>query len=353
MSSRGREPTARAGRRTLLGRLAWSLPAALVAGLGVTAGARADTATITRFFDDQARQAFAERRYATALQYFLLVDRATPSPGAAYNVAVTAQTAGELKLAVAYLMSYLESQDTDATRRADAEQRAATLRAGLALVRVESEPPGATLYVDQREYGSYGKTPRTIAVEPGEHRLLLDLPGHHSATASVAAKKGAQESVRPTLAPLTGQLLVETTPAAVSVEIRQRGKTVQTAVGGKPIVLPVGRYELHLEPAEFRPSDETAVVEEGATGKIAMVARPIEPPTGKLLVSTGAIGAALFLDGKHVATTPATLPAVPEGKHRLELRAKGYRPVSRAVRVTRDQAALVTVELLPVAGRAP
>jgi outer membrane receptor for ferrienterochelin and colicins len=343
----------RARRRTPFGRVARALPAALVVWLGATAGARADTATITRFFDDQAREAFAARRYPAALQYFLLVDRATPSPGAAYNVAVTAQTTGDLKLAFAYLASYLESDDQDAARREDADRRATTLRAGLALVRVESDPPGATLYVDQREYGSYGTTPRTIAVDPGEHKLLLDLAGHHSTTTSVVAKKAEQAAVRAALAPRTGQLRIETTPADAPVEIRQRGKTVRTAVGGKAIELPIGRYELHIEPAGFRPGEDVAVVEEGITGKVAMVARPIEPKTGKLLVTTGALGAALYLDGKHVATTPATLPAVPEGKHRLEVRAKGHRPATRTVTIAKDQSVLVTIALSPTVEPAP
>jgi len=307
--------------------------------------ATADTATLTRFFDDQARTAFADRKYDKALAYFLLVDRATPSPGAAYNVAVTAHTAGEHALAFAYLDRYLASDDTVATRRSDATRRAAELRGKLALVRVESEPPGALIYVDLKEHGSLGTTPRTIVVAPGEHQILLDSPRHLPARVSVKADQGKLASAKTKLSPRTGGLAVTTTPANVPVEVRHEGATISRLRAGISTRLPIGRYELRIQPEGHHPASTFVVVEEDANRTATLVARPLPPKTGTLMVTTGAVAAELYVDGKHTAKTPATLRNVAIGDRILEVRAAGYRNARRTVIVREGRSTFLELDL--------
>ncbi|MBW2527742.1 MAG: PEGA domain-containing protein [Deltaproteobacteria bacterium] len=326
-------------------RLALVLAALASCWLAPPRTAQADTATLTRFFDDQARAAFAKREYQSALEYFLLVDRATPSPGAAYNVAVTAHTAGEVALAFAYLERYLASDDDDQARRSDAERRAAELRGKLALVRVESEPSGAQIFVDLREHGALGETPRTIVVQPGVHQILLESPRHLPARASVTAEIGGTASVQQKLVARTGGLAVTTAPPGTPVDVLRSGALVRQLAAGATTQLPIGRYQLRMAPAGYHPAETVAVVEEGATRTAHLVARPLPPKTGALLVTTGSVTAELYLDGKLTAKTPATLRDVPVGQRSIELRARGYRNDRRRVTIVEDEAAFLKIEL--------
>lgn len=307
--------------------------------------AHADTATLTRFFDDQARTAFAARRYQLALEYFLLVDRATPSPSAAYNVAVLADTAGEQALAFAYLERYLASDDEDEARRADATRRAQALRAELALVRIDSDPPGARIYVDQVEHGAFGRSPRTIVVAPGAHRILLHAPRHRPAEVEVTAAVGQEATARAALVPLTGELLVRATPPGTPIEVRRQGALVRRIPAATSTELPVGRYELRIAPAGHHPAEAIAVVDEGEQ-QLTLVARRLPPRTGTLLVTTGAVTADLYVDGKLTAETPATLRQVPVGEHTIELRAPGHRTATSTVRIVEGRPAFVELDLL-------
>jgi hypothetical protein len=307
--------------------------------------ATADTATLTRFFDDQARTAFADRKYDKALAYFLLVDRATPSPGAAYNVAVTAHTAGENALAFAYLDRYLASDDTVEARRSDAIRRAAQLRGQLALVRVDSDPPGALIYVNLKEHGSLGTTPRTIVVAPGEHQILLDSPRHLPARVSVKADRGKLVAAKTKLSPRTGGLVVTTAPANAPVEVRRDGATISQIAAGHSTQLPIGRYELRIQPEGHHPASTFVVVEEATDRTATLVARPLPPKTGTLLVTTGAVAAELYVDGKHTAKTPATLRDVAIGERILEIRAAGYRSARRTVHVREGRSTFLELTL--------
>lgn len=58
---------------------------------------------------------------------------------------------------------------------------------GGAMLRVESEPPGAAVEIDGR---ARGQTPLTVAVAPGEHRATLRRPGYAEATYSVRLETG-------------------------------------------------------------------------------------------------------------------------------------------------------------------
>src|SRR5258708_30346060 len=52
------------------------------------------------------------------------------------------------------------------------------LRPSLALLRVESQPPGATVYVDRKDLGARGTTPVTLALPPANVTVMGELDGY-------------------------------------------------------------------------------------------------------------------------------------------------------------------------------
>jgi PEGA domain-containing protein len=82
------------------------------------------------------------------------------------------------------------------------------------VVRVESEPTGATVYVDDKENGPAGTTPADISMTAGEHTLIVELEGHETSFATVVVKKsGKRQSVQVDLEPVAMAIIAVTAPS--------------------------------------------------------------------------------------------------------------------------------------------
>jgi hypothetical protein len=71
---------------------------------------------------------------------------------------------------------------------------------------------------------------------------------------------------------------------------------------------------------------------------------PLPQPSGRLLVSTGKLAADVYVDGRRMAVTPATLPALSAGQHVVEVRS-GARASSRRVTIQAGHATYVELAL--------
>lgn len=322
-------------------RLAWALGAATALAVP---GASASTAMMTRYFDEVARAAYDKEEPRDALQAFLLVDALTPTPLSAFNVGLVADLAKERELAFAYLSRYLASGDTDAERRAEATRRMGALRKRLALVRVESSPPGATIYVDRRALGAYGVTPATIVVEPGDHAIDLDHPDFLPGKAQARARRGAEAKTELTLAPRTGGLDVSAS-AKGTLQARDATGKVHSLEFGRRAELPVGRYRVRLEAPLHQPEEADVVVREGLVASVALAPTPLPPPTGRLLVATKGVRAQVWVDGKARSSTPATIGRLAVGDHDVEVRAPGHRPWRQRVTIREEKAVFLEPKL--------
>jgi hypothetical protein len=323
-----------------------ALAALVLLAVGAIAGeAGSDVATRTRWFDEKARAAFARREYARALEYFLWVHEQTPSALAAFNVAAAADLAGDRQLAFAFLDEYMRGDDTDAHRRSAAGDRMTRLKAKLALVRVETEPPGAAVFVDRRELGDFGVAPRTIVVQAGSHEVHLDLPGHRPAVASVRAETGREVEVRVRLEQLSGTIVVQAQPVGAEVTVLRDGQRLATASPGDLIRVPVGPCRVRLEADGHQPAEIDAVVREGEVERVVVVAAPLPPKTGRLLVSAAGRQALVRVDGKAVGMTPLTLREVAVGQRAVEVEAKGCRAWKGGVRIEEAKAGYIDAPL--------
>jgi outer membrane receptor for ferrienterochelin and colicins len=291
----------------------------LAAGLAARAAA-ADVAGEARFFDGLARRAFEAGHYEQALDAFLQANAAARSSRALYNIAICAELARKDTLAFVYYREYLSSDDSDVQRRADAARRLTQLETALALLEVTSSPPGANVYADRVELGSYGTTPVTIVVAEGEHRLLLERDGYVPGSVAARATKGSVTKIELSLPPKLGELSVRTTPAAAKLEFLLDGVAVTANAKHARYELPVGRYVVRVSAPGYVPAEARAVVHEGRVVEMELTATPLPRPTGRLLVAS-AVDAQVFLDGVRVAVTPATLSNTAVGAHQLELRA--------------------------------
>ena len=164
--------------------------------LTASSSVAASPAEEVRVHDAAARAAYADRRYADALEAFLDAFALNPSPRLLYNVALCAQLSGHADLAWTAFDAYLSSEDPDLTRRAEARRRFAQVRRAVVLVEVVSVPPGARVFVEGDDAEPLGATPLRAPLRPGVSTLRLEREGSETTTRRVTGRAGEQVSLR-------------------------------------------------------------------------------------------------------------------------------------------------------------
>lgn len=332
------------------GGLQRALVVVAVLAASVALEVRADDAAESRFFDGIAREAYEHHRYPEALEAFLRAHRAAPSGRSLYNIALCAQLAHRDAMAFAYfeeLLARPAEEGEDAIRR-DAAQRREALTRRLAIVSVTSTPPGATIYVDQRDHGSFGTTPRRIALPAGAHHVELVLADHEDAARDVSAVVGQATSVEAPLVAFRGAVTITQTIAGASIVARRSGIGEDVAiVPGVRTELDVGRYTLVVHADGYRDATLELGVTRGADERRAITLEPLPVPTGRLLVTTGDVHARVRVDGVDRAETPARVASLPLGTHEVTVSADGFLDWSGAVEVEEDRTAFVSVTMTP------
>lgn len=326
---------------------ALTVVAALLAPLAAHADAEA-----ARFHDARARRHFDAGRYENAIAEFFLAQRNAPNAGTLLNIAVCFQLLHRWDEAYLHYSEYLERAEPDDARRARAEQALREIGPRVARVRVVTEPPGATLYVDTRERGSYGTAPRLLAVPPGARRIEAALAGHRAASATVEAIQGAEATVTVRLEPITGTLALDSNVAA-EVEVRTaEGELVAQGPTPFEVRLPPGPYVAELSAEGFVRRRELVAIEadQRVERTVRLAATPV--PTGELTVTSNLTGAVVHVDGHPAGFTPLALTDVPIGLRGVEVVGDGLEPWRGAVDVEADDRAWLTVSLQPALGGA-
>ena len=79
----------------------------------------------------------------------------------------------------------------------------------VAVLRVETTPPGATIYINRKDLGSRGNAPLPLALAEGKYTVIAELPGYEPATsAAVDVKLGAEAVVPLTLRRIVGKVKI-------------------------------------------------------------------------------------------------------------------------------------------------
>ena len=282
-------------------------------------------------------------RWADALEHLLASNRLVPNHNVAYNIARCYEQLGRFPEAFRHYADFV-ARETAPEARTAGEQALERLRPRVALLRVETDPPGALVYLDRVDLGARGATPRLLAVPEGAHRVLVSLEGHEAPEpASVDAKLGTEVAVRLPLTRIIGQVKVDGTPAGA--EIR---------VDGRPEVQ--GRV-----PAQLELAPGPRVLEVSAPGRrTERIGLTVEPRgrhaveaqlvvlTGALVVDADEAGALIEIDGQPAGFTPAVVDAVPVGRHTVRVSLPGFTPFSTEVEVSTDARVAVAALLRPV-----
>lgn len=277
-----------------------------------------------------------------ALGHYLASQRLAPNPNVAFNVAVCFEQVDRFAEAFRYYSDYLATPDLPRDERRPAEQALARIRSRVALLRVETDPAGATLYLDRRELGARGVSPRTLAVEPGRHRIFAELDGHDAAQSEeVAVAVGEEQTVTVRLAPIFGDVRVLGRPEGATVHVDDP-EAPSAGTVGSVVPVPPGRRVLFVSaPGHQTRRYEVDVAPRGST----RVEVDLPREAGTLVADTNERGALVEIDGEVAGFTPLVVPDVPAGRHVVRITRDGFRAFEEEVDVRPRESTRVEARL--------
>src|SRR6478609_1298794 len=313
----------------------------LSAALALSSAARADD--LADEADLKFRigaEAFQRADYKVALEKFLESNRLVPNRNVTYNVARCYEELMQFPEAYRYFALALAGETDDAAK-ARIGRALGDIRQHVAVLEIESDPPGATLFVERRDLGPRGNAPVALGLKPGNYRILAELPGYYPAELDVSALAAAQtRRISLRLEPILGTLTLGEAARGVGVRVDDPSRPAQ-CVAPCQLQLPPGRHHLFLDRPGFRDAELDVDVREKLETRLSP---ELVPLTGSLVVSTDEPGALVSLDDRPRGFTPLVLSTT-VGTHRLRLSLGGFKTVTRDIDVASARELRIDVAL--------
>lgn len=289
---------------------------------------------------------FRKGDYEGALAHFLASNRLVPNRNVVFNIASTFE---QLKRWADAHRYYVDALDGETKPDAIAAVRAAIakLSPNVAVLDIATTPPGATIYIDRKDLGSRGRSPRPLALPVGRYRVIVELEGHEPLTSEVIdVALGSEKKVALALRKIAG-----------TVEVRVDGpKSAAVRVGDEkgPVAcnapcsldLAPGTHEIFASAEKFATARKSVTI---AARQKASVTLGMTPLTGSAVVKADELGAEVAVDGKVAGFTPAVITGLAVGKRRVKVSLRSRTPAEVLLDIEPDrQAETPLIKLEPL-----
>ncbi len=285
---------------------------------------------------------YQARDYRGALEHFLISNRLVANRNVLFNIARAYEQLGQFPDA---FRSYAQALDaeTDPAARERIAGAIARITPNVAILRVATDPPGATIFVDRRDLGPRGNAPRALAFPAGRYRVIAELAGHESAEAEVQAVVGRETAVELRLVEILGQVRIEGAPAGASVRVDEESAPARCEVPCETD-LPPGRYLLWFTREGFQTASQVVQVRARET---STVRASLSPVTGSIVVDADEPEALIEVDGRPSGFTPAVV-TVPVGTRTVRITLRGFRTEERTVDVRANEQTRIAIAMQPL-----
>lgn len=284
-------------------------------------------------------QRYDAGEYKEALRHFHASNRLAPNKNVLLNIGRCYEQLKLLPEAFRYYSLAL-SEERNPQGKERIEESLARLKPQVALLTVETDPPGAVIYLDRKDLGSLGTSPRTLAISQGAHRVITELPDFEPGlSAQLDMRVGQETRVQLKLKPILGTVVIRgTNGAAIHVDALENPPTcrVPCAVKMRP-----GRHPLFVVLAGFRNQEVTVDVVANSTQQLRAT---LEPLAGSVVVNADVKDALISIDGQPRAFTPAVVE-LPVGQHEVLVSQPGFRPLRQTVLVETDKSTTLEFQL--------
>ncbi|MGZ6144170.1 MAG: TonB-dependent receptor, partial [Myxococcales bacterium] len=317
----------------------------LIAAFGLAAAAHADSvADEADFRFRRGATLYREGRIDDALGEFLESNRLVHNRNVAFNIARCFEKLLRFNEAYRWYVEMLADPDLPGEDRKSVQAALGRLGGSLALVRIESDPPGATVYIDRKDLGGRGQTPVTMALPRGNAKVLVEHDGYRPAQTDTTAETGMTAEVHLRLERILGTLELSGEPQAFEARLDSADAAPLLTAPGSVKVVP-GAHRLFVSAPGTVPQVLDAQVPPDGVERVAFKLLPLPPPSGTLIVRANLDGALVRVDGHEAGFTPAVIDKVRVGPHKLEVLAEGREPLSMDVQVAADERTPVEVKL--------
>ncbi|MES1174233.1 MAG: TonB-dependent receptor [Myxococcales bacterium] len=303
----------------------------------------------TALADDVADEAdvefaFGAERYQAgefrlALIHFLASNRLAKNRNVLFNIARCYEQLKQYPEAHRYYSRALVGE-TDANEIAKGREAIARIAPRVALLSIESDPPGARIYLDRKDLGERGTAPQEIALPPDTYRVLAELDGYEDAASDpIEVSIGRERNVVLKLTRIVGTVRVQG-PAGASVRVDAENVPSVCQAPCEVNVTP-GQHTIILE----KPGHRTLHMPVSISANAVSAMNPdMVPETGTLVVNSDERDAEVLIDGSVEGFTPALIN-VPVGAHRVRVFSQGFLPYNRNVQIRASQQTVLKVEL--------
>lgn len=286
------------------------------------------------------------QRLEAALGEFLTSDRLSPNPSVKLNIGLCLEALGREDDAYS-VFAELQTVAQEPRDRHDAAQGLARVLPKVARLSVHTTPPGAALFLDRKNLGQFGSTPRTLAAPPGPHRVIVELPGFEVGTATVVLVAGQAVDLDLSLQRQQGEVRIQSTPAGASARLQTADGPL---LGATPLSvhLPIGRHRIWLAQPGFLSAREDVDVDPIRPSVIDVPLSPAPPPKARARVLSNVADALVRLDVQDAGFTPIVFETQ-AGKHRIEVLKTGHQPWKSEIDLGSGEFLGLEVTLEPVA----
>lgn len=288
-------------------------------------------------------EAYTKGDFKTALQHFLASNRLVPNRNVMFNIARAYEQLDRFHDAYRYYVDASRG-NTDGKLKGDITSALARIGPKVAVISVETNPPGATVFLDRKDLGSVGTSPAQLGLKAGTYSIIVELAGYEPAEVNdIKIGIGDSRPIKVELTRILGKVeLSGTAGTAVRID-DERGQVA--CVLPCTLDLPPGQHIAYFERTGFTVAPQTFNIVAKQTIKTSASSVAV---VGSLLVSADEPNALVEVDGRPLGFTPAVIPNVPIGKRRVRVSLRGYLAVEREVEIrTNTQTDLRDLTLTP------
>jgi hypothetical protein len=371
----------------------------LVLGLAISGRARAEEAPdkelkAAKESFEAAQSSFVREEYDKAADQFLKAFEHKPFPAFLFNAAVAFEKAKRFDQAKEYFERYLAT-DPGASDAAQVKARIDTLAKVLAppppppppppeatppttptpptastpppvvptpppaaeapplpaivtkgLVVIDSKPQGATIYLNDKKSGPFGKTPWQGSLEPKPVRLILESKGFKPEERSITPQSDKLVDVYIALSEEHYLGWIEITSNAVGAQVFIDRKDIG-AIGRTPFTghLKPGSHTIYVEKQGYAAVEKTIDVKPGTATQYNW---PLEASNSGWInvAGTQAYGARVIIDKKLACIAPCRTEVAP-GKRKVVVTKEGFEDYEGELEIGRTTETTVEIQWSP------
>ncbi len=300
---------------------------ALTSLMCVTSVARADNLADEAELQFQlGAERYTNNDYRGALEHFLASNRLAPNRNVAFNIARAFAALRRFPEAYRYYLEALDGETNESTRRT-VEQAMQRINNEVAIVRVQTTPPGATLYIDRRDLGARGASPTVLAFAPSTIRVIAELAGYEPAESEpIRPAVGRETTVQLTLRRIVGTIRIDGSPGATA-HLDDENSSVFCTL---PCALqaPPGSRTVYVSRPGFVSYSRSVQV---VARQEVLVSATLEALTSSIIVNASERDALVEVDGRPAGFTPAVVRDVAVGRRTVRISLAGFAPVERVI----------------------